>query len=62
MAEIGDRPAERFGSGRSLAAYAGVAPRGAGRPSRCPAGRPPVTAGSGPSRSAGPGWCPRRSA
>lgn len=26
LAEIGDRPAERFGSGRSLAAYAGVAP------------------------------------
>ncbi|MEW2620922.1 IS110 family transposase [Streptomyces sp. NPDC048106] len=26
LAEIGDRPVERFGSGRSLAAYAGVAP------------------------------------
>jgi transposase len=26
LAEIGDRPEERFGSGRSLAAYAGVAP------------------------------------
>ncbi|MFJ7997547.1 transposase [Streptomyces sp. NPDC096310] len=26
LAEIGDRPTERFGSGRSLAAYAGVAP------------------------------------
>lgn len=26
LAEIGDRPAERFASGRSLAAYAGVAP------------------------------------
>ncbi|MFD6967209.1 IS110 family transposase [Streptomyces sp. NPDC059949] len=26
LAEIGDRPMERFGSGRSLAAYAGVAP------------------------------------
>ncbi|MFE3632339.1 IS110 family RNA-guided transposase [Streptomyces goshikiensis] len=26
LAEIGDRPDERFGSGRSLAAYAGVAP------------------------------------
>ncbi|GAA1193733.1 IS110 family RNA-guided transposase [Streptomyces rhizosphaericus] len=26
LAEVGDRPTERFGSGRSLAAYAGVAP------------------------------------
>lgn len=26
LAEIGDRPVERFGNGRSLAAYAGVAP------------------------------------
>ncbi|MGP8298178.1 IS110 family transposase [Streptomyces inhibens] len=26
LAEIGDRPVERFGTGRSLAAYAGVAP------------------------------------
>ncbi|GCD41823.1 mini-circle putative transposase for IS117 [Streptomyces paromomycinus] len=26
LAEIGDRPGQRFGSGRSLAAYAGVAP------------------------------------